>query len=453
MELTTFQAGAAKIDITPPLGTIINGDFRAHYAQTIHDPLYAKAIVINNNDTSAVIVVVDICVMPKNFVDQVRQMIADQVGFDFNTILISSTHTHAAGSVAEAYLSAVDAGYSKKLPALIVEAVRLAKSRLVASKIGFGKVNAPAHVRSRRYFMDDGYEPINPVSGDIDNVKTNPFGGESHIQKAATPTDPELSYFAIQSLAGKWITVLANYSLHYVGDWENGTISADYFGEFAAHLKADLKADEEFIGIMSNGTSGDINIWEFIKQNNYPTQHFEKSKLIGKDLASQVSKSILDLKWEENPKLVVKYQELPINSRKPNAEELEKAKKIVATSNYENLEINMDGLKRIYAREQLLLNEYPEIINFPIQAIGIGNAIIGGLAGEIFASTGLWLKANCKQVNYFTISMANGNCGYVPPPEEHEKGGYETWRSRTSYLEKNAATLIQNKLLKLIENI
>ena len=453
MELTTFQAGAAKIDITPPLGTIINGDFRAHYAKTIHDRLYAKAVVIRNNNTTIAIVVVDICVMPKSFVDQVRQALSDQLGIEFRNTLISSTHTHAAGSVAEAYLSAVDAGYSKKLPALIVEAVKLAKDKLTPSKIGFGKVNAPAHVRSRRYFMDEGYEPINPVSDDIDGVKTNPFGAENYIQKAATPTDPDLSYFAIQSLTGKWITVLANYSLHYVGDWENGTISADYFGEFAAHLKDELKADEEFIGIMSNGTSGDINIWEFDKQNNYPTQDFEKSKLIGIDLAGQVSRSVLELKWEENPKLAVEYQELPITSRKPNADELEKAKKIVANSNYENLEINIDGLKRIYAREQLLLNEYPETINFPIQAIRIGNTIIGGLAGEIFASTGLWLKGNCKQANYFTISMANGNCGYVPPPEEHEKGGYETWRSRTSYLEKNAATLIQNKLIELTEKI
>lgn len=450
MELTTFHAGAAKVDITPPLGTIINGDFRAHFAHTIHDPLYAKAVVINNNDTTVAIVVIDICVMPKNFVDQVRQAISDQLGIDFKNILISSTHTHAAGSVAEAYLSAVDAGYSKKLPALIVEAVKLAKNRLTPSKIGFGKVNAPAHVRSRRYFMDDGYEPINPVNGDIDGVKTNPFGVENYIQKAATPTDPELSYFAIQSLTGEWVTVLANYSLHYVGDWENGTISADYFGEFAAHLKTELKADEEFIGIMSNGTSGDINIWEFIKLNNYPSAYFEKSKLIGSDLASKVSKSLGQVIWEENPKLTVEYQELAINRRKSSTKELEDARKIVASSNYENLEINDEGLSRIYAREQLLLNEYPDIIHFPVQAIKIGSGVIGGLGGEIFASTGLSLKEKCNITNYFTISMANGNCGYVPPTEEFEKGGYETWRSRTSYLEENAITLIENKLLNLI---
>ena len=454
MELkTTFQAGAAKIDITPPLGTIINGDFKAHYAKTIHDPLFAKAVVISDNDVMIALVVVDICVMPKIFVDQVRQTITDQLGINFSNILISSTHTHAAGSVAEAYLSAVDSGYSRKLPGLILEAVRLAKSRLTPSKIGFGKVNVPAHVRSRRYFMDNGYEPINPITGTKELVKTNPFGAENYIQNPATPTDPELSYLAIQQLSGEWVTVIANYSLHYVGDWENGTISADYFGEFAAELKASLQADDDFIGIMSNGTSGDINIWEFVKQNNYPSAYFEKSKLIGKDLATQVSRSMEQLQWEENPKLAVEYQELPISCRKPSSDELENAKKVVATSDYENLEVNDEGLKRIYAREQLLLNEYPATINFPVQAIKIGNGVIGGLAGEIFASTGLWLKANGKRAHYFTISMANGNCGYVPPPEEFEKGGYETWRSRTSYLEKNAATLLQNKLLQLIQKL
>lgn len=62
-EQDNLLAGAARIDITPPLGTIINGDFVTHYAKTIHDPLYAKALWLEAGTGVLVFVVVDICVM------------------------------------------------------------------------------------------------------------------------------------------------------------------------------------------------------------------------------------------------------------------------------------------------------------------------------------------------------------------------------------------------------
>jgi neutral ceramidase len=186
MELTmTFLAGAAQVEITPPLGTIINGDFKAHYANYIHDALYAKAVVLRKGETQLVIVVIDICVMPKTYVDALRKSIADELGFKFENILISSTHTHAAGSVAEAYLSSVDSGYSRMLPPLVKKAVSLAKNKLTPSKIAFGKVDVPTHVRSRRYELNE-YVPTSPVTGKPEKVKTNPFGLEKFINKPST---------------------------------------------------------------------------------------------------------------------------------------------------------------------------------------------------------------------------------------------------------------------------
>ncbi|HMI01879.1 MAG TPA: hypothetical protein VK541_05320 [Pedobacter sp.] len=453
MELAdnTFNAGAAKVDITPPLGTIINGDFRAHYARYIHDPLFAKAIVLKKEGMMAAIVVVDICVMPKNYVDQIRNEVSGKTGIAFADILISCTHTHAAGSVAEAYLSSVDAAYSKKLPGLIVEAVKQAKEKLRPAKIAFGGTDVPEHVLSRRYLMNEGYTPHSPVTGIREEVKTNPFGAESYIRQAATITDPGVAYLAIKGTDDSWISLLANYSLHYVGDWENGTISADYFGEFAASIQRKLDADNDFVGIMSNGTSGDINIWDFLNPGRYPSGHFEKSKLIGEDIAEHVFQSLSQISWEENPDLDTCYKELNIATRKPSAEELEQSKKIVAESNYETLHPDEEGLRKIYAREQVLLNEYPDTIQFPLHVIKIGTGLIGGLAAEIFAETGLWLKNQSPAERYFSISLANGNCGYVPPSGAFELGGYETWRSRTSYLEINAETSIRNKMIGLMK--
>ena len=37
--------------------------------------------------------------------------------------------------------------------------------------------------------------------------------------------------------------------------------------------------------------------------------------------------------------------------------------------------------------------------------------------------TGLWLKENISQNKYFTITIANGYFGYVPPEHEIGVGG------------------------------
>lgn len=446
-------AGAAKTDITPPLGTFINGDFVSHYAQWIHDPLFSKALVLQHGSTTIAIVVVDICVMPKEFVDEVKVLIVNETGIPFENILLSSTHTHAAGSVASVYLCASDLLYTKKLPALIARSVNEAKQNLRAAKIAFGSIDMPRHVRCRRYFMQEAYKPLNPVNGGFDGVKTNPFGKEHLIQKAESETDPEVSFLAVQGIDGKWISLVANYSLHYVGDWDNGTITADYFGFFSEAIREKLRAGDDFVGMMSNGTSGNINIWDFKQDGSYPTGKFEKSEFIGKDIAEKIFQSLAQIHWEENPSLEVQYEELPVAIRKPGGEELERAKKIVAESSYENLQANDEGLQSIYAREQILLNELPDELQFPVQALRIGSGIIGALGGEIFAETGLWLKANVPAQKYFTIGLANGNCGYLPPAYEFQLGGYETWRSRTSKLEKNAEEKIRNKQLQLINNL
>ncbi|MEO5997629.1 MAG: hypothetical protein ABIN89_12905 [Chitinophagaceae bacterium] len=452
-EVVSLLAGAAKTDITPPLGTFINGDFVSHFATYIHDNLYAKAVVLQQGKITIALVVVDICVLPKELVDEIKMLITKDTDILPQYILISSTHTHAAGSVASVYLAAPDLLYMKKLPALIAQAVKGAQQHLVPARVAFGSVDVPEHVRCRRYFLQDECKPANPVNGKIDKVKTNPFGFEEQIVKSVAETDPQVCFMVIQDTTGNWMSLLANYSLHYVGDWDNGTISADYFGEFSRQIQQKLDATEDFVGIMSNGTSGDINIWDFQHTGNYPAGNFQKSAFIGSDIAEKVFRALENIQWEQTPEIKVAYEELLVTLRKPGEEELQMAKTIIAESHYENLKTDTQGLRNMYAREQVLLNEFPDQLPFPLQAIKIGTAIIGAMGGEIFAETGRWLKANAACENYFTIGLANGNLGYVPPAHEMESGGYETWRSRASKLELNAEEKLKNKMLELIQKL
>ncbi len=445
--MSTFLAGAAQTDVTPPLGTIINGEFVAFYAHTIHDPLFSKALVLQDENTTLAIVMVDICAMDKEFIGEVKAEITTQAGIPAENIMIAATHTHYAGSILDLLGGPCDLPYRKALGKKLVQSVLDARTALQPAKLGFVAVDVPGHVVCRRYYMKEGYKAVNPVTGGLDIIKTNPAGGEAYIDRRASTVDTELSAVAVQSLEGEWISVLANYSMHYVGDCTNGTVTADYFGVFARHIATRLKAGGQFVAMLSNGTSGEANIWDFLQPDRYPKGEHQKKELIGGDLARKLSEQLQNIKWQPAPKLSAALQFVTLGVRKPSAEEVEAAKKIVAETDYRL--INPDAMVKIYAREQVFLNEYPPEVLFPVQVLKIGDITIGGLGAEFFAETGLALK---KQVGekYFTITMANGYIGYIPPAHEIEKGGYETWRCRTSHIKEDGESVVRNTLCKMV---
>lgn len=443
-----FLACAAQTDITPPLGTIINGEFVAFYAHTIHDPLYSKALVLQNGGITLAIVIVDICAMDKDFISDVKKEITALTRIPAENILIAATHTHYAGSVLDLLGGPCDLPYRKSLGKKIIRSVTEAAKNLQPAKIGFAAVNVPEHVVCRRYYMKPGYKAVNPVTGKLDIIKTNPAGGEAFIDRRASEIDPQLSAIAVQSIDGKWISLLANYSMHYVGDCANGTVTADYFGVFARHITTKLGTGENFVAMLSNGTSGEANIWDFLQPDRYPKEEHQKKEIIGSDLAGKLCEALQDIQWQTDPFLSASFKYVTLGVRKPSAVEVEAAKKIVAQTDYRLINPDAEAMVKIYAREQVFLNEYPDTIEFPVQALKIGDTTIGALGGEFFAETGLSLK---KQINkYFTITMANGYIGYIPPAHEIEKGGYETWRCRTSHIKENGEEIVRKALSEMV---
>lgn len=450
---TVLYAGAAQTDITPTKGTIIGVDFFSHYARFIHDPLFSKTLVFKQGQTLFALVMVDICIMPSDFLSLVKNKIKDATGINTENITLACTHTHGAGNVAGLLGGAVDIAYRNVLPNLIVASVVDALKKIKPAKIASGSADLTGYQVCRRYLMKDGFKAMNPVTQKLDVIKTNPFGAEDQIVTPAAPVDSEVCFFAVMGLDDSWISVLGNYSSHYAGDWDVDTITADFYGTFAKHLTQKLGANEDFIGIMSYGTGADINTWDFQNPNKFPKEEFAKTEMMGRDLAAVIYDEIENLAWNRNAEIQIAYDELELNVRKPDTEQLRLAEEKLSANKFENLEIDEHGVAMVYAREQLLLNEYPETHISAVQAVKIGNQIIGALGGEIFTETGLWLKKNLQGHNYFTICLANTYDGYVPPAHELDNGGYETWRARSSFLERTAENKIKCTLLKLIENI
>ena len=451
-----LKAGAAKVNVTPELGAVINGDFLPFYAKTIHDSLYAKALAFDNGKERFVFVVVDCMAIDGSLIDEAKKLVKEKTGFLPSQIMISSTHAHSCGAVTGNAVCPANFSYRLAMPAHIAKSVTIALSNLQPAKIAWGHIDVPQHVSCRRWFMKPGFKTVNPF-GDTDKVWMNPPMGSPYLDKPVSETDPQVSYLAVKSMNNKWISIMANYSIHYAADIPEHTISADYFGEVHKQLQMKLNAGDNFVGIMSNGTSGDVNTFDFKLEKNYPKEPYGKSKLIANDVSDSIIVSLKNAKFHDKPIFKFHYSFLPVGTRKPTDAEVEKAKQIVSQLDFTTLN-SIDKASSVfanmYAIQTLELNQYYKTtLHLPIQAIRIGEGTIGTLPGEIFSETGLWLKKNAPSKYYFTVCLANSYVGYIPPAEQFKLGGYETWLCPSSHMEINAEGKIRNKLLELIKHI
>src|SRR5688500_10261634 len=75
-----FRAGAATSNITPELGSSINGGFQDGTATFIHDDLHARCLVLDDGKTKLVMVVADSCVIGRGMFDEAKKMIHETTG-------------------------------------------------------------------------------------------------------------------------------------------------------------------------------------------------------------------------------------------------------------------------------------------------------------------------------------------------------------------------------------
>ncbi|MDP7010383.1 MAG: neutral/alkaline non-lysosomal ceramidase N-terminal domain-containing protein, partial [Verrucomicrobiota bacterium] len=250
-----FHAGAAKVDITPKLWPVqLIGSFNERLADKAHDPLHARAIVCDDGKTRLAIVIVDNCLIGRNYIDRAKALAAKRTKIRADRMLIAATHTHSAPPGKDRRTNRDDAphrAYFKQLVNGIAEAIVTAEKNLESAEIAHGVALVPEEVFNRRWHMKPGGIAVNPFGDPNDTVRMNP--PRNLIERPAGPTDPEVHFISFRSTDGRPIGLLANYSLHYVGGVPAATISADYFAIFAGHIEKSLGKDKGYVAIMSNG--------------------------------------------------------------------------------------------------------------------------------------------------------------------------------------------------------
>ncbi|MCX7827543.1 MAG: hypothetical protein N2689_18595, partial [Verrucomicrobiae bacterium] len=209
-------------------------------------------------------------------------------------------------------------------------------------------------------------------------------------------------------------------------------------------LEAD-RLDPPFVGMMSNGASGDINNVNF-RGPAVKFAPYEKMRKVAHRVANEVMRVYPGIQHRDVVTLAARQTEIKLGVRKPTPDEVTRAKGIMAKARKAPV---MTTLEEIYARETVQLADYPNEVRLILQAMRIGDLAITAIPCEVFVEIGLELKQKSPIKPQFTIELANGYNGYLPTPEQHALGGYETWRAKSSYLEVGASPKIVATLLEL----
>lgn len=270
----------------------------------------------------------------------------------------------------------------------------------------------------------------------------NPGHNNINAIRPTGPADPAVTILSVQTLDGRPLALLGNYSTHYAGA---PALSADYFAVFASEIGRLIGADGDnprFVGIMSNGTSGDANCNDYMRSERRKYDHVS----VGHDVARAAFKAYKTIEYHDWVPLEMREQKLTLDVRMPGEKEVARASEFIKTfagrkpRNWEE----------VYAREIIILSKMPPTRELKLQAIRIGDLGIAAIPCEVYGSTGLAIKAASPFDTTMNISLANGGEGYIAPPEQHKLGGYTTWRARTSCLEELAESKIKLAVVELL---
>lgn len=447
---TGLRAGAAQVDITPPTGVSLDGVISKNGPVTgVHDRIYSRALVLDDGNTRVAICVNDLCMVERSYFDRVKKIVSEKTGLPVNRMLMTSTHTHAAPRVPYGRASEQDDAYYESLIQKMAKAIITAEQNLAPAQIAWGSFDAGRYAACRRFLAEKGSVSLNPFGVAGEQIKSVAGRSKQIIQPAA-PIDPQCSILSVQHADGTPLAVLGNMSIHYCGGYRKGEISADYFGAYAKYLAEKLASTGShppFVGMLSNGTSG--NVGAVMKQDKKKYPPFAWIDESGKQFAEQTVKVLQELKYQRNVPVEMVEREIELEIRKPDAERLAWARDILANPKQKTVH----PWSKIYATEAVELDKYPASEKIKLQAIRIGDLGIAGLPCETFTETGLAIKAGSPFAATFSMELANGSSGYLPTPKQHALGGYETWPARSSYLEIDAETKIRQTALELLRQL
>jgi hypothetical protein len=344
------------------------------------DPLFAEALVLQFGSKKLAIVGMDMGRAPaEHSLQAIRKRIADDAGIEYS--FIAGSHSHH-GPVLELTdqpgkgQGKFDASlrYYKQMEDGIVAAIEEANAHLVPARMGTAKTTLDGFNRNR------------------------------HTKIEPKPVDRDLQVMRLDTLAGKPIAVLVNFTAHpTMISAMVLKFSADWVGAMKATVREGLNCNVIFM----QGAAGDQSA------NEGPEELGRKGyQNFGAALGREVVRLASPLNTEAplQPSLEVKEDRFTFPSR----------------VNFKDTFVVMQ-YKAAFFPELIpnFVDEYDQGVRPRLTvALVNGDIALVGVSGEFFANHAIRLKERARVRQLFFFGYCNGYHQYFPTIEAVAEGGY-----------------------------
>lgn len=418
-----IQVGAAKISITPSLEKLPKNYLG------INDSIYTRAIVIDNGNTSAALISVEVGMIRDQSWASITQQLEEELGIPSKNILLTSTHTHSVP------FSVSGASLEQK----IVESVKQAKNALQPARIGYGT----------------GVSYIN-VNRNIIDPKTRSWWEGPNYDG---PSDKTVAVLSFETIDGTPIAVYYNYAMHAVLTGQLDMVSGDVPG--AASRYIENSNDNKLVALWSTGCEGDQNPIYFQQTFDLRDIRIKDYAKRGEDISNamppgglgldrnnpQVKRLMNEQKEITNAMGVMLGEEVKYVMRNINRTETTVAisadQKMVAIPGRDRTNTGRAGSAGTYIEG--------DSVKIRLGVLLINDIAIGSINAEVFSPIAIQLKKESPFTRTMVVSVTNGssNSGYIPNDAAF---GYQTFEVLSSRCKPGyAERAIINGILDLLE--
>lgn len=414
-----WLVGVARENINPPPGVELAGlgYFLNRTWDRIHDDLHATALVITDEfGNSVALLALDLLYADIEFVERIRNQVANSTGLRPQDICINCSHSHNAPTLAFFDgAGEIDRDYAEKVVASAVEAIDSAwRHRLPARlQVGYERLPGVTYNRTRE-------------------------GG---------PVDDRVSVLRADSLNEQPIAVVVNFHAHPTVFWqvEMRSVSRDCPGQIVDLIEKELQG---VTALYLQGSCGDVN---FLLEYWTKERYTEAGKLVFEAAMSALSNS----REVQAPGIdaIAVQGRLPVRSwtREEVLGMYEEGRHRLATGDtsgwLEGIASTMVGLparlperysgsvekaveavSRFAVRwaEDVLpkIDQMSETREMEFQAMRIGDVWFAVNPTELFSSLALELRRRWPHDDLFIVGYSNGAASYLPDAYEIDRGSY-----------------------------
>ena len=433
-----FRFGQAAVNITPPPDMPFQVPQRTPFpvvaATGTHDPLHAKAIVLESGGVKAAIVACDLTSIPVHLIAAAREHVAKISSVPPENVMITATHTHTGPNIRPRFFQNASPGQKKvaeeyltRLPQLIAQSVQRAEKNLTEARLHATIGEVPGVAFNRRFLMKDGTVVSNPHKGQ-DELLVN-------VVRPAGPTDAALPVVYAESTSGQPLATVLNFALHL--DTTGGT---DYSADFpyqVSKILADVKGPE-MLSHFTIGAAGNVNHYYLLDPKKVRrTKGFQEAARIGTLIAAEVVRS---------------YQRLQPIAMAPLKVSRETVRLLILEEKAPALAKQFGNKPEFHDGEMMVrLVDGKYSFDAEVMVITIGDELaFVGLPGEMFVELGQAVKQNSPYQFTFINTLANGAIGYVANRKAYREGSYGAAPASTRSNPGSGEALVDSAVRQLI---